>query len=451
MQTILAFVVALGLLILIHELGHYLVARACGVKVLKFSIGFGRPILARRFGRDDTLWAISVLPLGGYVAMLDERESTEPIPAADLPRAFNRQSPLRRIAIVAAGPVANLLLAAVLYAALDMHGVREPRAILGTPPAASLAADAGLRDGDVLDAVDGQPITSWVDARWQLLKSGVDRKPVRLDVTGIDGQRRELVLPLDRLPEADPDGKLVESLGMAPRRPRARILRIDAGSAAERAGLREGDVVEAIDGVDIADAGPLVERIRASADREVTLSVRRDVGSVAESRLELAVTPVAAAGADGASIGRIGVAFDVQLESVEVRRGLFSALGHGAERTWDMSLFSLRMMGKMVIGEVSLRNLSGPVTIADFAGQTARIGLEAYVAFLALISVSLGVLNLLPIPVLDGGHILYYSVEFLRGSPLPQRVIEVGQRAGLGLLAAMMAIALFNDLTRLFG
>ncbi|WP_085315898.1 RIP metalloprotease RseP [Derxia lacustris] len=450
MQTILAFVAALGLLIVIHELGHYLVARACGVKVLKFSVGFGRPLIARRFGRDDTLWAISMLPLGGYVSMLDEREATEPIPAADLPRAFNRQSPLKRIAIVSAGPIANLLLAIALYAALDLHGVKEPRAVVGTPAAASLAADAGLKSGDELLAIDGEPVVSWVDARWHLLKASVDRRPVTLHVRDAAGAERDLRLALDRLPASDIEGNVVETLGMGPRRPPPRILRVEPGSAAERAGIKDGDLIETLDGEPIATVAPLVERIRGAAGQTLELGVRRDIGSVAESLHQLDVVPVAADNPGGQPVGRIGVAFDLQLEMVEVRRDLPQAIASGAARTWDMSLFSLRMMGKMVIGEVSLKNLSGPVTIADFAGQTARMGLEAYVAFLALISVSLGVLNLLPIPVLDGGHILYYSIEFARGSPLPQRVIEVGQRAGLGVLAAMMAIALFNDLTRLF-
>ena len=246
------------------------------------------------------------------------------------------------------------------------------------------------------------------------------------------------------------EGDVIGAIGMGPRRPLPRIVRIEPDSPAARAGVREGDIVAAIDGEPVTDAAPLVERIRAATGREITISLRRDVDSVAESRRDVQVIPVADERAGSPAIGRIGVAFDMRLEMIEVRRDLPGAIASGFSRTWDMSAFSLRMMGKMIIGEVSLKNLSGPVTIADFAGQTARMGLEAYVAFLALISVSLGVLNLLPIPILDGGHILYYSIEFVRGSPLPQRVIEVGQRAGLGVLATMMAIALFNDLTRLF-
>ncbi len=355
--TLVAFAVALGILIVFHELGHYSVARLCGVKVLRFSVGFGK-VLYQRTDKHGTEWAVSVLPLGGYVKMLDEREGD--VASGERHRAFNRQSVWRRIAIVAAGPLANLLLASLLYAALFMVGTYEP-----------------------------EP-------------------------------------------------------GQAP--PMPVIQSVQADGAAAEAGLLSGDRVLSIDGLEMVPPDQFVAAISRNAGQAVPLQIQRG-----QERLALTVVPRATQDESGATVGRIGVQIGLDTRFVEVRYGPVESLVKGVERTGEVAWLSLKMLGRMVTGEASWRNLSGPVTIADYAGQTARIGFAAYITFLALVSVSLGVLNLLPIPVLDGGHLLYYFVEIVRGSPPPERWLEIGQRAGLGILLALMSVALFNDFARLLG
>lgn len=354
--TLLAFAVALGVLIVIHELGHYSVARLCGVRVLRFSVGFGR-VLVRRTDKQGTEWALSAIPLGGYVKMLDGREA--PVESHERHKAFDQQSVWRRIAIVAAGPLANLLLASLLYAALYMVGVREP--------------------------APGQD------------------------------------LPAPVIQMVQPDG------------------------AAAAAGMLAGDRVVAVDGMELPMPDQFVTIISKRPDQPVAVRVERG-----GERLLLTVVPRPTE-TDSGQVGRIGVQLGVDTRFIDVRYGPVESLWRGVQRTGEVAGFSLRMLGRMITGDASWRNLSGPVTIADYAGQTARIGWSAYITFIALVSVSLGVLNLLPIPVLDGGHLLYYLVEIVRGSPPPDRWLEVGQRAGLGLLLALMSLALFNDFARLLG
>jgi regulator of sigma E protease len=444
LTTIAAFLVTLGILIVVHELGHYWVARRCGVKVLRFSIGFGRPLARWVRGRDRTEWVIAAMPLGGYVRMLDERDpDCAPIAPEDLPRSFNRQSVGKRIAIVLAGPVANLLLAIGVYWFLNVVGVMEPRAIVGQPPAATAAAIAGVAPGDTVVAVDGDGVRSWNELRWLLLQSAVAGRPITLEVERTDGARRALTLDAATASE-DLEGDLIARLGIVPYSGPPRIGRIAEGSAAERAGLRSGDRVVAVDRQPIDSSRALVERIRAAAEQSIELTVERE-----GSDLRIAVTPARVTDETGQSFGRMGAELNDRPPLVKVQYGPVESIGLAADKTVDTAIFSLKMLGKMITGQASWKNLSGPVTIADYAGQTARIGFAAFLNFLALVSISLAVLNLLPIPMLDGGHLLYYLIEILKGSPPAEWIVEWGQRAGIALLGLLTVLALYNDLIRL--
>lgn len=439
--TLLAFAVALGSLIIFHELGHYWVARLCGVKVLRFSVGFGKVIL-RRTDRNGTEWAVSALPLGGYVKMQDDAPAGAT--AAEAAGAFNNKSVGKRIAIVAAGPIFNLILAVFLYAGLNMAGTEEPQAILGQPAAESPAARAGLLSGDRILAIDGEEVGSWSDARWRLMDVMATGGRAQIEVSTPAGgvQQRELNLPANTMDPSSGDPLAAAGIRLAQPKPAVRA--VNDGGEGQAAGLRQGDLIVAVNGQPTPDTGALVKQIQESAGKPLALTLLRDGATIS-----LNVTPRAET-VNGVEIGRLGVQLGGDIPMVTVRYGVFDSLWRGAVRTWDTAWFSLRMMGRMVTGEVSWRNVSGPVTIADYAGQTARIGIVAYIAYIALISISLGVLNLLPIPMLDGGHLLYYLVEIVRGSPPPARWIDIGQRAGIGLLAGLMGLALFNDFTRLF-
>jgi regulator of sigma E protease len=439
--TLLAFAVALGTLIVFHELGHYWVARLCGVKILRFSVGFGK-VVASRYDRHGTEWALSAWPLGGYVKMQDD-----PPPGAsaeEAAAAFSRKPVGQRIAIVAAGPIFNLILAVFLYAGLNMAGTEEPVAVIAQPAAETPAARAGLLPGDRILAIDGEQIASWSDARWRLMDVMATGGTTQIEVRNASGSvhLRELALPSNSMDPSGGDPLAAAGIRLAQPRPAVRAV-IDGGEG-QAAGLRPGDLVVAVDGAPTPDTGALVRQIQESAGKALALTLVRD-----GAEISLNVTPRVET-VDGREIGRLGVQLGGDVPMVTVRYGVFESLWRGAVRTWDTAWFSLRMMGRMVTGDVSWRNVSGPVTIADYAGQTARIGIVAYIAYIALISISLGVLNLLPIPMLDGGHLLYYLVEIVRGSPPPARWIDIGQRAGIGLLAGLMGLALFNDFTRLF-
>lgn len=440
--TLLAFALALGVLITFHELGHYWVARRCGVKVLRFSVGFGR-VLARHIDRHGTEWALSAIPLGGYVKMLDD-----PLPDSspgDADQAFNRKPVAARFAIVLAGPMANLLLAAILYALLSMAGTREPAAVLAVPASNTAAARAGFQGGDRITGIDGTAVQSWGEVRWRLLDALTTGGELTVAVDSPSGVARERVLQLAPGHIDSEKTDLMADAGLRLAAAKPIVTQITAGSAGDAAGLKVGDVVQAVGAQDHPNADAMVREIQSHANQTLAMTVLR--GGVLT---RLAITPRAEKGADGKTIGRIGVLLGADFPMVTVRYGLLDSLQRGVSRTADTAWFSLKMMGRMLVGQVSLRNVSGPVTIADYAGQTARIGLAAYISFLALISVSIGVLNLLPIPLLDGGHLMYYFFEVVRGKPVPDKWRETGQRVGLGFLGALMALAFFNDFARLF-
>lgn len=449
LHTLVAFIVALGLLIVVHEYGHYLAARLCNVRVLRFSVGFGKPLATWRLGRDATEWSLAAIPFGGYVKMLDEREA--PVDAQEAHRAFNRQSVGRRILIVAAGPAFNFLFAIAVYAGLYMHGLPEARPVLGAPAAGTLAHAAGFRAGDNVRSIEGDAIATWQDLRWRVLQGALQREALRFEVSGVRGDIAMHVLDLRGYQSEEMEADALEKMGLRLYRPPLPpvIGMVVSGGAAERAGLRPDDRVVQAGGQEIANWEQVVQAIRAKPGEVLPLMVERG-----GARLRIDVLPDAAT-ENGTRIGRIGVAPGIPAAEAErivvrVSYGPLQSIAKAAVKTWDISIFSLRMLGKMLLGEVSWKHLSGPVTIADYAGQSAQMGWVAYATFLALISISLGVLNLLPIPLLDGGHLMYYSVEIIKGSPVSERAMDLGQRVGMALLLVVMAFAFYNDLNRLF-
>ena len=446
--TVAAFALAIGILVTIHELGHYWAARWCDVKILRFSIGFGRPLWMRKAGRDQTEWVIGILPLGGYVKMADERDGSAD--SVDKARAFNNKTVWQRIVIVLAGPLANFILAAILYWGLFVSGTPGAKPYLGAPVANSAAAAAGFAELDLITKVGDKAVKTWGDARLALLEAAVTRADVAIEIEESTGHRQLKRLNMETIGKEDLDKDFLAKVGLSAYRMKLLPLldEVIDRSAASRAGLRAGDRVLAVQGKLTDRWETFVAQISARAGEATDIVIQR-----AGVQINLTVTPESIT-ENGKTFGRIGVKPKVDRSLAEklntvVRYGPLDAIPRAWAKVWDMSIFSLKMMGRMIAGDVSWKNLSGPITIADYAGQSAQLGWIPYVTFLALISISLGVLNLLPIPVLDGGQLMYYIAEILKGSPVSEKVMEIGQQVGLTLLLGLTAFAFYNDIHRL--
>ena len=440
---IVPFIIALGVLILVHELGHYLVARWCGVKVLRFSIGFGRPLLKYR-GTSETEWVLAAFPLGGYVKMLGEGD--DEVEEHELHRAFNRKPVGKRFAIVAAGPIANLLLAVALYWGGFLGDRVEVMPLIApTEAEASSARAAGVRDGDLVLSANGSKIRNWEDLQWVLMRGALGRNDVRLQVRTHSGEDAVRILDLrDFTIKRKED--MVLRMGLQPASVPALIEYVEEGGAAAKAGMVKGDEIIAIDDEAVSANREAVKAVRAMPGQTRMFTVRRG-----GEELTLSVDVGERTEVDGSTVGIIGVRFDHSLLFAKVSYGPLDALTRAVRRTWDVSTLTLIGIGQMILGNISPREgVSGPITIADYAGKSAQHGPAAFIGFLAFISISLGILNLLPIPVLDGGHLLYYAVEFIKGSALSDRVVELGQKIGVALLLMLMAFALYNDINGLF-
>ncbi len=443
LHYILAFAVAFGILVNIHELGHYFVARLCGVKIMRFSIGLGRVLFSRRFGPDQTEWAVSMFPIGGYVMMLDERnQDMSNVSAADLKREFTRQSVWRRMAIIAAGPAANFLLAIAVLCFLFMKGAPDFTTRINGVSEHSAAYDAGLRGGEHVVAVNGQTVNGWSDLRWKMMRAALDKKPADVEFDQAGGAHGKATVSLASVTPKDIEGDFMGTLGLVPALPKPFIHKVVPDGPGARAGLHDGDLILAVNGAPVADIAAARKLVRAAPGKSTHLQVQRGT-----ALLELDLVPDAVKEGDQ-SVGQIKVEFNAP-DTVMVSHGLTSSLGLAAQRTWEMSVLQVTMIGKMITGSVSWRNINGVISIADYAGQAAQAGVTTYLSFLASVSIAIGVMNLLPIPVLDGGLLLYYSLEVLTRRPIPRRFGEIAQIAGIVMLATLMTVALFNDFVRL--
>ncbi|AHF03308.1 peptidase [Marichromatium purpuratum 984] len=449
--TVIAFVVALGILISVHEFGHFWVARRLGIKVLRFSIGFGRPLLTWQRSPDDTEYVLAALPLGGYVRMLDETE--DEVPERELHRAFNRQPLWKRVAVVSAGPFSNLLFAVLVYWALFLGGDVGLRPLIGEVEPTSVAAEAGFVSGDELVRVGDRPVRSWEEALFALTAEALDGEPITIGVRDADQVSHERVLPGEALAGIAESPDLVERLGLAPQRPALPpvVGRLVPGEPAEQAGLAVGDRILAADGTAVTRWRDWVALVRERPRQPITLEVERGAGE----RVTLEIVPRALVEGEH-TVGRIGAGVDVPDDlmadyRVEIHHDPLEALVRAGDKTLDTSLMIFKVIGRMLVGQASVENLSGPIAIAETAGRTASHGLESFAKFLAMLSISLGVLNLLPIPLLDGGHLVYYLIEGVKGSPLSETALANAQRVGLVLIVGLMVLAFYVDLSRLLG
>lgn len=446
MHTLLAFIFAILILVSLHEFGHYIVARLCGVKVVRFSVGFGKPFFTRK--RGDTEWCLAPIPLGGYVKMVDTREGE--VSEADLPYAFDKQHPAKRIAIVAAGPLTNLALAVLLYGLSFSFGVTELRPYVGTVEPDTIAARAGFQSGDKIQSVNGTPVADWGGAQTEIVLN-LEAGKVAVGVQTASGAQTVRTIDAAGTPEAGKIAKNQGYIGLMPFKITTVAGGVEKGSPAEKAGLKPGDRLTAADGKPIASWQEWANLTRQSPGKKITLTYER-----AGQTHTADIRPDTVEQSDHTLIGRVGLrpqpdrAWDAQIRR-SYRPSVIRAFGMGWEKTVSHSWTTLKFFGKLISGNASVSHISGPLTIADIAGQSAELGLQSYLEFLALVSISLGVLNLLPVPVLDGGHLVFYTAEWIRGKPLGERVQNISLRFGLALMMLMMAVAFFNDVTRLLG
>ena len=447
--TAASFIVALGVLITVHEFGHFWVARKLGVKVLRFSIGFGKP-LWRRVGRvDETEYIVAAIPLGGYVKMLDEREGE--VPEAELPRAFNRQSLAARSAIVVAGPLFNFIFAFLAYWMIFVTGESGLRPLVGTVAPASVAAETGFKPGDELLSVAGRATPTWERAIDALLVESLSGSKLKIQVADRQGYEETYWLPADALADISGEQGILDLLGMTPERPVVPpvIGSVLNGEAADRAGLRSGDLILSVDGEPVVSWSDWVATVQKSPNQTLQLTVER----MGES-IDLPITTGSRQQADKI-IGRIGASVDVPEDLYdeyrrEVRFGPIEAAVESVNKIADLSWLMVKMMGRMLIGKASVENLSGPISIAESAGKSASYGAVYFLKFLAIVSISLGVLNLFPIPILDGGHLLFFLIEAVKGSPVSEAVMMQAQKIGIFLLLSLMTLAFYVDISRLF-
>ena len=445
--SIASFIVALGILIAIHEFGHFWVARRVGVKVITFSIGFGKPIWKKTFGEDNTEFHISAIPLGGYVKMLDEREGE--VEEHELHRAFTQKTLGQRFAVVAAGPVANFIFAIFAYWVLFVIGVPGVKPIVDAVEPNSPFSQAGLQMGDQIFSIGDKDTPTLEAARMTLIESILDQGEVELVVGQPDTTKRTLILDLSDTPVDAISGNLLQYLGFTPYRPKLPpvVGRVVQGGAGEAAGFIEGDEIVMVDGKPMDDWIKWAEYVRAKADHPLDLIIVRN-----NSEMSLVVTPALVETQSG-NVGRVGLGpfvpedFYDDLRATQ-RYDFIPATAAAIGKTWDMSILTLQMFGKMLSGQASLENISGPISIAQYAGMSAQIGYISFISFMAIVSVSLGVLNLLPVPLLDGGHLMYYTIEFIKGSPVSEATQEFGQKIGIVLLGSLMILAVVNDITR---
>ena len=442
LERALWFIVAISVLVAAHEFGHYYVARRLGFKVLRFSIGFGRPLLRWRGRAPDHIeYWLSTIPLGGYVKMLDEHEG--PVPPAERARAFHQRPVWQRVAVLFAGPAANFLFAALAYWLMFVTGVQALKPILAGIEPDSVAAQAGLRSGDEIQAVGGDDVATWENATIRILDELLGDGRIDLTVRAPDGAVRDVELDVrGRATELTEPTALFQGLGLRPGAA-AVVGQVTEGSPAERAGLRVGDRVVSGNGEPIEGWAEWVDFLQKRPGETVELTVLRgDREVVVAAKLD-SVTE------NGKTVGQIGV----QLPAIfaQQRYGILESLPRGIEKTWEVSVFTVSMVGHMITGEVSLKNMSGPLSIADIAGSSANAGLAAFLSFLAAVSISLGILNLLPIPLLDGGQIVYQLAELVKGAPLSERAMMIGHQIGIFFVIALTGFAFYNDIVRIFG
>ena len=459
MLTLFAFIFTIGIIVTIHEYGHFQVARWCGVKVIRFSIGFGKPLWRKTLGTDQMEFVLAAIPLGGYVKMLDERElkaekeagetSDNDYSEADLTRAFNRQSVYKRIAIVIAGPMANLLLAILIYWVLFMQGVTGMLPIIGQVEPNSIAAQANLTTGEMIQTINNKEVKTWSEAGWMLFESALENEAVEIKAVNENNELHLHKLNLAELgKEAESD--ILNEIGISVFRPEVLpiLAQVLSNSAAEKAGLLTDDKVLAIDGLQTDTWSDVVNIVKANPNQALNFNLERQ-----QKLISLTVTPEGVK-ENNVLIGKIGAGVkldDEQLDKVMIKQYYsgIDSLGMSIAKTWKTSAFSLKMMWYMVTGKASWKGISGPVTIANYAGKSADLGWKPFLGFIALVSISIGILNLLPIPVLDGGHLMYYMAEIIKGSAVSEQAMVLGQKIGFGLLGLLMILAIFNDVNRI--